>query len=42
MVKNCEHSRIKWVSGVEGLKITLNGDIVAECLDCEQVATLEA
>jgi hypothetical protein len=34
----CEHENIRWVSGDENVDITLNGRVVAECLDCNMVA----
>lgn len=34
----CKHENIRWVSGDENVDITLNGRVVAECLDCEMVA----
>ena len=34
----CEHENIRWLSGDEDVDITLNGKVVAECLDCEMVA----
>ena len=34
----CEHENIRWLSGDEDVDITLNGRVVAECLDCEMVA----
>jgi hypothetical protein len=34
----CEHENIRWLSGDENADITLNGRVVAECLDCNMVA----
>lgn len=39
---DCEHANIEWLSGVEGVVITLNGDVAARCLDCGMEATLDA
>ena len=37
---DCEHKNIRWISGEEGVVITLNGPVAAECQDCGMVATL--
>ena len=38
VVTVCKHENIRWLSGHEDVDITLNGRVVAECLDCEMVA----
>lgn len=37
----CEHENIRWISGEEGVVITLNGPVAAVCLDCGMEATLD-
>lgn len=39
-VQECPHENIRWLSGEEGVVISLNGDVAAECLDCGVQATL--
>lgn len=38
MEQECSHENVWWISGEVGAIISLNGDIVAECLDCGMVA----
>lgn len=33
--EDCAHDEnVDWISGKEGVIISLNGDVYAECLDC--------
>jgi hypothetical protein len=32
--EECDHTNIEWVSGEEGVVISLNGDVFAICKDC--------
>lgn len=33
--EDCSHAdNVNWLSGQEGVIISLNGDVYAECLDC--------
>lgn len=37
----CEHPNPIWLSGEEGVVITLNGPIAARCPDCGMTATID-